>query len=71
MLATPILSAPLSAPAPWAEDDDDRELRSRLVAALERHQGNISAVAREMSKARNQIRRWCKKFIIDPATFRR
>lgn len=50
---------------------DDEELRARLASLLERHQGNISAVARDMGKARMQIHRWMQRFELDPNSFRR
>jgi DNA-binding NtrC family response regulator len=49
---------------------DDQALRDRLVAALTAHGGNLSAVARELGKARWQIHRWLRRFAIDPASFR-
>ncbi len=64
-----VAAAPTSPSSPIG-DNRDLELRARLVALLETHHGNISAVAREMAKARNQIRRWCRKFLIDPEQFR-
>jgi len=48
----------------------DDQLRASLVAALQQHSGNVSAVARELGKARVQIRRWCKRFDIDSDTYR-
>ena len=53
---------------PASVDDDAR--RAQLVGLLTKHAGNISAVAREMNKARVQIRRWCARFDIDPERFR-
>jgi len=47
-----------------------RELRGRLMELLTRHKGNVSAVARDLGKARVQIRRWCKRFKLDPADYR-
>ncbi len=41
---------------------EDAALKARLLLLLEQHQGNISAVARELGKARVQIRRWIKRF---------
>ena len=45
-------------------------LRRELEQLLTVHRGNVSAVAREMGKARVQIRRLCKRYEIDPDTFR-
>ena len=42
--------------------DADEEIRAALVAALERHGGNLAAVARDLGKDRTQIRRWMKRF---------
>ena len=59
--------AAVLAPAERSEDD---QLCAQLKAALRAHQGNVSATAREMGKARVQIRRWCKRFGIDPSSYR-
>jgi DNA-binding NtrC family response regulator len=48
-----------------ALSDEDRRVREQLVMLLEKHGGNISAVAREMGKARFQVRRWIKRFHLD------
>jgi DNA-binding NtrC family response regulator len=40
----------------------DLQLRDQLSAAIERHDGNLAEVARELSKDRTQIRRWMKRF---------
>jgi len=55
-------------PKPLSEAD--RTLRGELEALLREHQGNISAVARAMGKARMQIQRWVKRFALDPASYR-
>lgn len=44
--------------------------RETLAEVMTRHRGNVSAVGRELGKARVQIRRWCKRFGIDPEAFR-
>ncbi len=49
---------------------EDEQIRAELVDLLERHAGNISAVARDMGKERVQIRRWCKRFEIDVTSYR-
>ena len=46
------------------------ELRERLVALLDKHNGNISYVARDMGKARAQIHRWMQKLSIDVDAYR-
>jgi transcriptional regulator with PAS, ATPase and Fis domain len=50
--------------------DGEREQREELVRLLHENSGNISAVARAMGKARVQIRRWCRRFGIDPDLYR-
>ena len=62
------LPVAVRAPPPPIEIDpatlsaDERVLRASLVAAIERHGGNLTAVARELGKDRTQIRRWMKRF---------
>lgn len=56
---------PLPAPDPLNLDEEDALRREQLVELLGRHEGNISAVAREMGKARMQIHRWMKRYGID------
>jgi len=53
---------------PLSEADVTR--RTELIELLRSHQGNVSAVAREMGVARMQIQRWCRRFHLDPASFR-
>jgi len=50
---------------------DDEALRARLVELLAQHDGNVSAVARAMGKARMQIHRWMKRFGLEPDPFRK
>jgi transcriptional regulator with GAF, ATPase, and Fis domain len=65
------LSEPPDGPAPGAPlDARDEAIRAQLVAALEKHHGNISATARELGKARVQVQRWLKRFEIDPERFK-
>jgi transcriptional regulator with GAF, ATPase, and Fis domain len=54
-----------------ARATEDAELRTRLLAALEVHGGNITEVAKEFGKARPQIHRWLTRFHIDPDVYRR
>jgi DNA-binding NtrC family response regulator len=53
--------------APPAQTDR----RGHLVAAMQRHAGNVAAVARELGKARMQIQRWLRRYEIDPEDYRR
>jgi DNA-binding NtrC family response regulator len=50
---------------------DDERLRDELTRMLREHKGNISAIARLKGKARMQIQRWCKRFKLDPESFRK
>ena len=42
--------------------EEDRKRRDEVAALLIKHHGNVSAVAREMGKARMQVQRWMKRF---------
>jgi transcriptional regulator with GAF, ATPase, and Fis domain len=42
--------------------DDDLERRDQLARLLQEHEGNISAIAREMGKERVQVRRWLRRY---------
>lgn len=57
-------------PPPPAEAADDDPLRAQLTQLLSEHRGNISAVARVLGKERVQIRRWCRRWGLDPDAFR-
>lgn len=46
-------------------------LKGRLVALLTTHEGNVSAVARELDKDRAQVWRWLRGFEIQPDDYRR
>lgn len=46
--------------------DQERALRRALVDELRANQGNVSAVARSMGKARMQIQRWLRRFGLEP-----
>lgn len=64
-------------PQPAASDADaDGEppasvaLRDEIVALLQRHRGNVTAVARALGKAPAQIHRWMRRFDVDPDVYR-
>jgi DNA-binding NtrC family response regulator len=59
-----IAAAEVSASAEGDEplSDRDRKQRDQLIELMQKHDGNISAVAREAGKARFQIRRWVKRY---------
>ena len=46
------------------------ERREQLVALLQTHHGNISAIARAMGKARSQVQRWLHDYGLDPEQYR-
>jgi transcriptional regulator of acetoin/glycerol metabolism len=48
--------------AATALSPEDEALRRELCERLEAHDGNISQVAREMGKARQQVQRWMRRF---------
>jgi transcriptional regulator with GAF, ATPase, and Fis domain len=60
------VAAAAAVPGKAAEISDDElhqeELRRELIRLLDAHDGNVSAVARSMGKARMQIHRWMKRF---------
>lgn len=49
-------------PPPLDLSPEDAAIREELVTRLAAHQGNVSQVAREMGKARQQIQRWMRRF---------
>jgi DNA-binding NtrC family response regulator len=49
---------------------DEQMLRERLIAELEKTSGNVSEASRGLGKAPMQLRRWMKRFAIDPNSFR-
>jgi DNA-binding NtrC family response regulator len=66
--ARPAAAQPIAAPDPLTPRE--ATLRAELVSRLERREGNVSAVAREMKKAPMQIYRWMQRLGIDPGAFR-
>jgi len=63
--------APAARTAPLVDVADPDALRQTLVELYRRYEGNVSAVARALGKARMQIQRWNKRFGIDPGAFRK
>jgi DNA-binding NtrC family response regulator len=61
---------PVDRPSFPTTDVLQQELSEKLTQLLRHHHGNVSAVARDLGKARVQIRRWCRRFNLDPTTFR-
>jgi len=70
-LATPTASVVAAVAAISPAADDDPALRATLVAGLERHRGNVAALARELGKHREQVHRWLRRLGVDPAAFHR
>ncbi len=52
------------------DSSDEKAIKMELTAQLRAHRGNVSAVAREMGKARVQVRRWCERFHLNVNDFR-
>jgi DNA-binding NtrC family response regulator len=58
-------------PPPPADSEKDAAMRDQLSAKLAEHRGNITAVARDLGKHREQLQRWIRRLGIDVARFRR
>ncbi|MEN9581755.1 MAG: hypothetical protein RJA70_4764 [Pseudomonadota bacterium] len=60
------------APGIPTEDSTGRGAPSEadLIALLDRHQGNVAAVGRELGKARMQVHRWLKRYDISLDDYR-
>jgi DNA-binding NtrC family response regulator len=50
---------------------DGAPSQAELVALIERHQGNLAAVGRDLGKARMQIHRWLKRYGIAIDSYRK
>jgi transcriptional regulator with GAF, ATPase, and Fis domain len=57
---------PRTARTPRPLSAEEAQRRERLVALLRAHGGNVTAVARELGKARFQVQRWLKRYGLDP-----
>ena len=69
------VAAPEAAPAAGGghritRQTGDEELSAILEQALTRHQGNVTAVARELGHTRKQIHRWMQRVGLAPARYR-
>jgi transcriptional regulator with AAA-type ATPase domain len=49
----------------------EQQLSEQITELLRLHKGNVTAVARKLGKAPVQIRRWCRRYNIQIASFRR
>ncbi|MDQ3262286.1 MAG: sigma 54-interacting transcriptional regulator [Myxococcota bacterium] len=72
--ARPLPPEPVVAPPPSVPSREltppEQERKAQLLELLRRHQGNVSAIARELDLARMQIQRWLKRYGLDPEKFR-
>ncbi len=67
-LAEPVRGAAKPERSKSAERIPEKE---KLLALLDEHRGNLSAIARDLGKDRVQVRRWLKHYRVDPAPFRK
>jgi DNA-binding NtrC family response regulator len=44
--------------------------RDELVALLEKHKGNVTKIAGELGRVRQQVQRWLKRYGLDPELYR-
>jgi transcriptional regulator of acetoin/glycerol metabolism len=56
-------------PAPPTSPADEAR-RGELLRLLQVHHGNLSAVARDLGKARFQVQRWMKRYALRPEDYR-
>ena len=61
-IATAKFTTPALAPADARRDE--------LVALLEKHNGNVSKVAADLGRVRQQVQRWLKRYGLDPERYR-
>jgi DNA-binding NtrC family response regulator len=72
VLASPPGTPPLAPASPPESRQQEKHGRhDKLIALLREHDGNVTAVARAMGKARTQVQRWLRRLGIDPLSFRR
>ncbi len=55
---------------PALAGDDEAARRAELAALLVQHRGNVTAVARALGRAREQVYRWIKRYGLDPGAYR-
>jgi DNA-binding NtrC family response regulator len=63
---------PSARPSQSSQDDEAQGAPDEptLRELLTKHEGNVAAVGRELGKARMQIHRWMKRYLIDIAEYR-
>jgi DNA-binding NtrC family response regulator len=64
-----IATARFVAPTPVQAPGEDAR-RDELVVLLEKHKGNVSKVAVELGRVRQQVQRWLKRYGLDPERYR-
>lgn len=64
------VTSSVKTPRPRTLSDEQERHRTELVQVLRKHGGNVSAVARELGKARTQIQRWMKRYDLRSEEFR-
>ena len=64
-------SATTPSPPRLSKQEEERHRHDELVELLRKHDGNVTAAAREMHKPRTQVQRWLRRLGIDPLSFRR
>ena len=65
-----LAAQPPEAPSGVALGPEEAQRREQLLALLKEHNGNVTAVARVLGKARVQVQRWMRRYRITPAIFR-
>lgn len=55
---------------PRSLDDQQQKHRDEIAELLRKHSGNVSAVAREVGKARTQVQRWMKRYDLKQDDYR-
>jgi sigma-54 dependent transcriptional regulator, acetoin dehydrogenase operon transcriptional activator AcoR len=61
---------PPAVATPARHRDRAGEQHALLLALMDRHRGNISAIARDLATSRGQVHRMLKRFGIDPEAYR-
>jgi transcriptional regulator with PAS, ATPase and Fis domain len=51
-------------------NENDKKHRDEMIRLLQVHSGNVSAIARDVGKARMQVQRWLKRYRLNPANYR-
>lgn len=65
-----VRSLPSLSEEPTLLSPEDQKTHDALVQELKNTRGNVSEVARNMGKARQQIQRWLRRFALDPQKYK-